>query len=72
MNPVSFELPEIKQRCLELHHATGSRAASQDPRDARGMFIAAISILSAAMLLRASEEEVAEVRDLELIRYLDH
>jgi hypothetical protein len=70
MNPVSFDTPEIANRCSELFAAKDSVAAQQRPTDLRGMLMLGVKFYTGALLLKAVEHE-QDVVDLKVVKYLD-
>jgi hypothetical protein len=55
MNPLSFETPEIANRCLQLEFAKRSIAGQTTPPDLRGKFLFTVHFFTAALLLKAGE-----------------
>jgi hypothetical protein len=72
MNPVSFDLPVIANRCRELVLAKQSIPGQQTPPDLRGKFSVSIHFYVALLMLRATDH-IPEIREaLEpLSKYLD-
>src|SRR6266481_40126 len=70
MNPVSFDTPEIANRCSELFVAKNSVPAQQRPTDLRGMLMLGVKFYTGALLLKTLEHK-QDVVDLEVVKYLE-
>jgi hypothetical protein len=73
MNPVSFELDTIANRCKELVLARESIPGKQTPPDARGKFTVSIHFYVGLLMLRATDylQPVREALE-HVSKYLDN
>jgi DNA-binding MltR family transcriptional regulator len=72
MNPVSFDLPPIADRCRELVFGKETIPGQQMPPDLRGKFLVTINFYTGLLVLRATDyiPEVQETLE-PLNKYLD-
>jgi hypothetical protein len=70
MNPVSFALPEIANRCRELKMFGDSIT---EPQNLRMRFLATVQLLAGALGLKSREDQLPEAKEAleSLRRYLD-
>ena len=70
MNPVSFAVPEIANRCRELRMFGD---AITEPQNLRMRFLATVQILAGALGLKSQEDQLSEAKEAleSLQKYLD-